>query len=195
MDPISILGILISLGIAAWQTKKANDTESKLFKILKSLPSQLTENISSTFQTANLTSDDLSFQESEELTDSAIIESREPLSQAIYRDLDGDGREELIVQFPFGLHGVAMQVYGLSNFEFRLIAQLTTDAPVFFEFEDVNNDGRIEIKSIETNVSSGLPYVMGLRDEVWYQLESSNFVEVKRVEPTPQEIKEVIETR
>lgn len=174
MDPLTILGLIlgilgiaISVGIALWQNSRAKKAEAELNSILRSLPSQVLDNVTRLLQTNQ--------SETSELY--GMINS-EKMLHSKYVDLDGDEKEELIVQYPYGAHGSAMQVFGLRNREFKFIAELLTNTPSGFVAEDVDKDGRIEIVTHET--SEDFPFVLGLRDEVWYRLESNKFVEIKR---------------
>ena len=45
MDPIGILGIVLSIALAIWQYQKAQSAEKHLHDLLQNLPIQLTENV------------------------------------------------------------------------------------------------------------------------------------------------------
>jgi hypothetical protein len=174
MDPLTIigfilgiLGIVISVVIAFWQNSRAKNAEAELNGILRSLPSQVLDNMTRLLQNNQ-----------SETSELYGMMNSEKMLHSKYVDLDGDEQEELIVQYPFGAHGSAMQVFGLRNREFKFIAELLTNTPSGFIAEDIDNDGRIEIVAHET--SDDFPFVLGLRDEVWYRLESDQFVEIKR---------------
>jgi hypothetical protein len=174
MDPLTILGLVlgilgiaISIGIAFWQNSRAKKAEAELNGILRSLPSQVLDNMARLLQNNQ-----------SETAELYGMMNSEKMLHSKYVDLDGDGQEELIVQYPYGAHGSAMQVFGLQNREFKFIAELLTNTPSGFIAEDVNNDDRIEIVTHET--SEDYPFVLGLRDEVWYRLENTEFVEIKR---------------
>lgn len=176
MDPIGILGIVLSVALAIWQYQKAQSAEKHLHNLLHSLPLQLTENVARILN----------------VKDNPKQTSTDNIVQTRFLDLNSDGKDELLVQFPFSAHASFLQVYGFKGWEFQLIAEISTDTPLGFEYEDVDSDGKLEIKTIETNRSSGLPFVMGLRDVVWYKLDGENFVEIKRIEPSQKEIQDRI---
>jgi hypothetical protein len=181
MDPIGILGILLSVLIALWQFRKAKLSENKLNDYLNQLPLQLVDNITRFLR-------DNSDMQPNGVTNE--ISNSNNTVKSSFTDIDNDGNEELLIQFSFAAHGSALQVYGMKNFEFQLISEISTDTPFGFDFEDIDKDGKLELRVIETNKSSGLPYVCGLRDVVWYRLEGKEFVEIKREEPLPDEIKD-----
>ena len=61
-----------------------------------------------------------------------------------------------------------------------MIAKVSVDTMAGFLVEDVDNDGRLEVKTLEVSPSADLPYVCGFRDAVWFRLENRRFVEVRR---------------
>ncbi len=164
-----IIGALFG-GFISWlitekyYQKSSKDSEKqniKLFKKIENLeklttniPEQLVNNMSKYIV------------ETEDF-DNEEISSTDSMSHASYHDINNDGIDELIIQFPIGTHGYALQAYSITHGNVELIAEYGTDTPNEFEFEDI--DGQLELKSIETNISSGYPYVMGLRDIVWYK--------------------------
>jgi hypothetical protein len=177
VDPLSLIGILVTVVIALWQYRKARRAEARLERFLEDLPSQLVANV-------------VRFLEQKEQTATEITTADHQVTSR-YVDINGDGREELLVVFPIGPHGSVLQVYGMDGSEFKLIAETSTEVPSGFDLEDVDRDGTPELRVAEVNYSSGMPYVMGLRDVVWYRLESGKFVEVKRETPSDAEIEEV----
>lgn len=181
MDILAILGIIISIAIAAWEYTRAEKAEKKLEKISQELPSAIVSNIVKHFTSlppANQAGDAKS---------SIEIRSTENLSSATYADVNNDGKDELIVNFPIGAHGSAVQVYSLERGSFGLLAELSTDVPSGFELDYSDPTYSPLFRTGETNRSSGLPYVFGLRDIVWYRLEGNKFVEHRREPPTKEE--------
>lgn len=74
-----------------------------------------------------------------------------------------------------------------------LIAETSTDIPLGYEIDCTQPPYSPLIRTGETNRSSGLPYVMGLRDTVWLQLRGNALVEVKRDEPGEEEVRQAKE--
>jgi hypothetical protein len=183
MDIIGIIGIVISLSIAYWQYRKAKLSTEKLQSYLHELPLILVRNVT---RLLNKNENNLLKESGEDI----ITSSNNVLVN--FADIDNDGTEELLVQFPYGAYGSALQVYGIKNFRFHLISEISSCEYGGFKVEDIDLDGNLELKVIETNKSSGLPYVGGLRDKVWYRLEGNEFIEVKREEPSPSEINQRI---
>ena len=176
MDAVTLIGIVLGLmglvlttSIAIWQHSEAKKAKAELNGLLQSLPSQVFDNVSRLLQ-AN----------QPEFSELYGMLNSEKALQSRYADLDVDGKDELLVQYPIGAHGAALQVFGFRDWEFKLIAELSIDTPAGFVAEDVDGDGRLEIVTNEVSQDADFPYVLGFRDEVWYRLENDRFVEVKR---------------
>jgi hypothetical protein len=172
MDVIGIIGIVlavVSLSFAIWQYQRANQAEKNLQLALKSLPTELLNNVSRFLERP--TSD------IRELYD---LQESERTLHTSYADLDGNGEDELLVQYPYGAHSAVLQVFGFRNRDFKLIDEISIDTMAGFLPKDVDGDGRLEIVTHEVSRDADFPYVMGFRDEVWYRLENGHFVEVKR---------------
>ncbi len=95
-------------------------------------------------------------------------------------DLDGDGREELLVQYPSGAHGTALKVFGWRNGEFVELVTTGVGTPVPFEFGDVDDDGHLEVIGTETDWAAGKPYVSAPRVRIVYRWQSGTLVEQDR---------------
>lgn len=170
MDPVSLIGIAISLGIALWQYRQAQVAQRALSDNMKQLPGQMVNDLSRLLKMSHEPS-----QQSEIATQGGSLTSR-------YADLNGDGEEELLVSYLSGPHNTALQVYGKRTpWEFGLLGEIYGSTPTEFDLEDVDEDGIPEVSVVEIAKAPDLPYVMGLRDRVSYKLTSSGFVEVKRV--------------
>ncbi len=167
---LTIFGLLLTSGIAIWQHLEAKKAKKELNSLLESLPSQVFNNVSRLLESNRENNTELY----------GMMDSEDPLESS-YIDLDKDGIKELVVQYPIGAHGTALQVFGFRDYEFRLVGETSTDTPAGFTIEDIDNDGKFEIITHEVSTDADLPYVMGFRDEVWYRFENDNFVEVKRI--------------
>ena len=181
MDVLSIIGIVIGILIAIWQNRKAAKSDKMLAKIANELPVELINNISRIINKEP--ENEIDILNKEHVSSDHRLNSQ-------YADINNDGNDELIVQLPAGVHGSALQVYGWKDWEFTLLAEISTDTPVGFFLEDFDKDGIIEVGAPCTSSAADLPYVCGLRDFVWYRLQSNQFVEVKRELPTKEEIEE-----
>ena len=167
---LSLLGIALSLAIAAWEYRRANNAEALLAQTFKELPTRLLADLSRLIQPTTSTGKG----ESSHVSSSPLTIQ--------HADLNGDGKDELLVSFLSGPHNTALQVFGMkSNWEFGLLGELYGSTPTDFETEDVDGDGIPEISVVEIARVPDLPYVMGLRDRVSYKLMNQGFVEVKRV--------------
>ena len=165
---LSVLGIVISLAVAAWEYRRAVKAEALLDHTFKELPSQLVRDLSRLIQRSAVAG--------------GHGNATEPSLVVQYADLNGDGKQELLVSYLSGAHNTALQVYGSrSNWDFGLLGELRSSMPTEFEVGDVDNDGVPEVTTVEVACEPDLPYVMGLRDRVSYKLTGNGFVEVKRV--------------
>lgn len=167
---LTVFGLFLTSGIAIWQHFEAKKAKIKLNNLLENLPSQVFNNVSRFIESSRENTSELY----------GLMEDKDPL-ESKYLDLDDDGRKELVVQYPIGLHNTALQVFGFRDYEFKLLGEMSTDTPAGFTIEDTNNDGRVEIITHEVSIDADLPYAMGFRDEVWYRFENNNFIEVKRI--------------
>jgi len=178
MDPLGIIGIMFSLAIAYWQHRRAITAELKFDKYLQQLPAQLVEGVVKSIESAK---------PAHPATDGELLSS-DRLTSVMYADLNNDGQDELIVQFPVGVHGSAIQIYEIGREGLKLITEWSSDTPAGFEIDNSDPQFAPLLRTGETNRSSELPYVSGLRDVVWYRLEHGQFVEHKRIEPDANEI-------
>jgi hypothetical protein len=97
-----------------------------------------------------------------------------------YADLNGDGRAELVIQHPAGVHGMALRVWGWDGFNFGEIAITGSGTPTNARIVDIDADGRLEVGVLETDWAAGRPYANAPSVEVFYRLEDGAFVEVAR---------------
>ena len=104
-----------------------------------------------------------------------------PGLQVSLADLNGDGRDELLVQFPAGAHGSGLQVFGFRGLEFGLLAELGVGTPVGFRVQDYDNDGRLEVVTKETDWTVDLQYAYAPRERLYYRLRPEGFQEVARI--------------
>jgi hypothetical protein len=164
---LSVIGLIASLAIAAWEHHRATRAEAALAKTFQDLPGKLVADLSRLVAAGGAGSAAGS-------DDSSLMVQ--------YEDLNGDGKKELLVSHLSGPHNTALQVFGMkSPWEFGLLGEIYSSTPTDFDVEDVDGDGVPEVSVIEISKTPDLPYVMGLRDRVSYKLTSAGFEEVKRV--------------
>ena len=166
---LALFGIVVSLGVAYWQYRDAQKAKAELSAYMRRLPDQLLNNISGF----------LKGQQGEALEFYDLQESDKVFHTRIV-DIDGDGEDELLVQYPFGLHNAALRVFGIKDHEFQLIDEISADTVAGFLIEDLDRDGRLEVKTLEVSPAANQPYACGFRDEVWFRFQNGKFEEVGR---------------
>jgi hypothetical protein len=170
---LALVGVAAAIGVALWQNRRSDRAEQRLNKILRDLSSQLAGDLSAGLLSAMRA-------ERAQGTDTVSSVHDDATFSATYADVDGDGRNELLIQYPAGAHGSVLQVFGWRDFQFQEIGQLGAGTPVGFDIKNVNKDGRIEIVTDETDWSLDLPYEAAARVRIWYRWEDGGFVEHKR---------------
>src|SRR3990172_3280602 len=103
----------MALGIAAWERRKASHAEGRMSRVLSDLPRQVATQLNAQLKKA----------EPQSTVD------RRGVFETSYADVDGDGNDELLVQFPAGAHGSALAVFGFRNFNLELIGELGVGTP------------------------------------------------------------------
>jgi cbb3-type cytochrome oxidase subunit 3 len=169
---IAIFGIvlgLVSLAVAYWQYRDAQNAKAELSAYMRSLPDQVLNNVT----------EYLKGQQGEALEFYDLQESGKIFHTRIV-DIDGDGEDELLVQYPFGLHNAALRVFGIKDHEFRMLDEIDVDTMAGFIVEDVDHDGKLEVKTLEVSPAANQPYVCGFRDEVLFRFNNGKFDEVGR---------------
>ncbi|MBT9154984.1 MAG: hypothetical protein DDT39_01674 [Firmicutes bacterium] len=164
---LSVIGLLLAVGIAGWEYRRANRAEAALAKAFKELPLRLVSDLSRMIAPQG---------------QGAPATQEIPGLVTQFADLNGDGKSEMLVSYLSGPHNTSLQVFGMkSDWEFGLLGEIIGQTPTDFDLEDIDGDGIPEVSVVEIAKAPDLPYVMGLRDRVTYKLGNSGFVEVKRV--------------
>lgn len=186
MDTLSLIGILVTLLIALWQSREASRAKKELSNVLNQLPKSIVENVVQRIQAERVLSSAASSDEANRLV------SSNNMTSAQYADLDNDGQDELIIEFPIGAHGSAVQIYKIGFDGAQLVDEWSTDVPYGFDVDTSDPTHSPLLLTGSTNASSGLPYLMGLRDTIWLKLVDGKLVEHRREEPSTEEIEERI---
>jgi len=165
---IGIAVIALSLAFAVRQLFVAYRAKSALADALNELPHLVAEALRAI----------LDFSQGDHLGHPEI--SRSWSGVVDYIDVNADGQKELLVQYPSGSHGCALRILSWQNGRFEELARLGVGTPTGFEFGDFDGDGKIEIKTHETDWSAGLPNVTSPRLVLLLRWDGSGFVEVSR---------------
>jgi len=166
-DYVGIAGIVIAVGIAFWENRKAARAEARLKDGLDGIPAKVVDSLKTIVVAGNAPDA------------KAVLPENWPVGVQ-FLDADGDGKKELVVQYPAGAHGSQLKVFAWRQGEFSEIGTLAVGTPVGFEIGDFDGDGKPEIKTDETDWSAGLPYVTAPRVTLLYRWDGSKFAEVSR---------------
>src|SRR6266404_1558385 len=164
LDPIGIAGIVIGVGIALWQNRKAANSEAALKNALGAMPDKVAGALKA-IVVAGSTAES-----------KAALPDNWPMGVE-YVDVDGDGHKELVVQYPAGAHGSQLKVFAWRRGDFIELGNLAVGTPVGFEIGDFDGDGKTEIRTAETDWSTGEPYVTAPRNILLYRWNGSKFEE------------------
>lgn len=96
-------------------------------------------------------------------------------SRVEYADVNDDTIKELLVQYPTGAHGSAIKIFEWRESEFKEVADLRVGTPVGFEIGDFDGDGKIELRTEETDWSAGLSYDRAPRLVLLFRWDGSSF--------------------
>jgi hypothetical protein len=108
-----------------------------------------------------------------------------PYAQVQFADVNDDGEDELLVQYPVGAHSMALKVFGWRDSvplpEFVQLAEAVSPLGLPFTIGDLDADGRVELATIEpdwtipgANMAAG-PFV-----ETLYRWDGVDFREIAR---------------
>ncbi len=173
---LTVFGILVGLVVitltfAWWQNLRAVRAKQALCQAVEELPSKLLDALRLIVQ----------FNQDGSAIDPVLSE---PWHGAIdYVDVNEDGQRELLVQYPTGAHGSVLRILSWQKGKFAELAGLGVGTPVGFEFGDFDGDGKVEIRTEETDWSAGLPYVSAPRSVLLFRWNGTKFVEVSRKSP------------
>jgi len=163
----SVVAALIAVIIACWQYREAARAKSTLDANMAKLPQAIAVALSTVV-------------ESRRRSDCTGAGGEAWLHSIEYVDIDGDGQKDFLVQYPSGAHGSALNIFAWREGAFRQIGNLASGTPVGFQFGDFDGDGKLEIRTEDTDWDSGLPYVSAPRLELLYRWNGSSFPEVSR---------------
>lgn len=166
LDPLGVVGILLALAIALWQSREAAGAKSELKAAIEHTPDNVAATLGAIVRAGN-----------QDVKHQWQTHAGWPLNIE-YADVDGDGHNELLVQYPAGAHGSNLKVFGWKHGQFTEIAWLGVGTPVDFEFGDFDGDGKIEIRTQETDWSADLCYAEAPRVLLTYRWNGTEFEEI-----------------
>ncbi len=168
-----VAGIIVSLAIALWEHLRARSAERKLESVLSEMPDRVASQVGMVVAKIQVPSE--ASEDSNGGGDFIRVD---------YADVDGDGRKELLVQYPTGAHGNTLLVYGFRGhlgWELTLLDELGSGTPAPFEVRDFDNDGKLEVALSETDWSTDLPYYLAPRMKLLYRWNGKQFEQVGQI--------------
>jgi hypothetical protein len=165
---IGILAAALGFGLAWWQSREVSRCRSAFSRAQKDLPHLVADTLRAIIK----------FGQREPGTPPEFTRSWAATVDCI--DVNEDGLDELLVQYPSGAHGCALKVLAWRGDRFEELAQVNTGTPVGFEFGDFDADGKIEVKTEETDWSAGLPYATAPRVVLLFRWDGTRLAEVLR---------------
>ncbi|MCP9470322.1 MAG: VCBS repeat-containing protein [Nitrospira sp.] len=171
---VSFILTILSTAIAFWEHHRADDAEKQFTESIQKLPHQIDQ----IDQIAEQLLHRFTLQNRNFTPSQPNSNTRFSISHA---DIDGDGMDELLVQYPGGAHGSVLDVFGWKDMEFRHLGGLAVGTPEGFWAQDFDHDGRIEIGTKETDWSTDLPYYLAPRLLQWYRWTNNSFQKVREV--------------
>lgn len=175
---LGLLGMLVSLAIAYWEHRKAKRAEARLEHLATTLPVKLLSGVRDVLaQHAPPATAD-----ADGWSTPGASSDHSPWLRTRYADLDGDGRDELLVEVASGPHSTSLLVYQMKHWDFEKVAELHGSTISGFDIVDSPDRVAKGVETVEVARRPELPYVFGFRDRVTYELAGNAFVEVARVE-------------
>ena len=165
MEPISvvltIIGLTVPIGIAWWQHRKAVRAESAVRASIDAIPQRVID-------------------EFEKIVSAGTPGRDSDVLQLA--DVNGDGRGEVLIQGPAGAHGWFLKAFGWGVDGIHEIVDLRSDTPCGFEIGDFDHDGRLEVRTKQTEWSKGLSYGDATRGAVTYRWDGKGFAPAETIE-------------
>lgn len=94
-----------------------------------------------------------------------------------YLDVDNDGKKELLVESGTGPHGAKLDIFRLAEGQVILIGSLANETGAGFSCRDFDEDGRIEIRTQDTDATATEPHATA---EIDYRWNGISFGEARR---------------
>lgn len=165
--------VVLAAALAWWQTREAAVARHELNATDAAVPAKVASALRDVLE---CTGRDTELQRTEETN---------AYSRAIeYLDVNADGKNELLVQGSSGVHGTLLIIFTWCDGSFRELARLRSGTPTGFDFGDFDGDGRIEIRTEETDWQADVPYVSAPRLITLIRWDGKEFKEVSRFAPT-----------
>ncbi len=172
MEFIGFILAFVSFGYALYQQKRADKANALLAEHITKTGETVVNDVRSIFDRIN--KDQIENTNEDETSHGKNTQR----FQVDYKDVDHDGKNEIIVQYPAGAHGNAVRIFGWRDMELEEIGFLGSGCPVPAEFKDIDNDGKLEILIVNTDWSVDLPYYNAPRLTDIYKWDGREFVEV-----------------
>jgi len=114
-------------------------------------------------------------------------------------DIDNDGEDEIFIQSGAGPYSCKLEIYNYVKDPdaptLQLMDTVVVSTTAGYIFNDIDNDGILEIITNDNSIKADKPYVLGFRDRVIFKFIDKKIQEISRVELyTEQEMKLKLES-
>jgi len=101
-------------------------------------------------------------------------------------DIDNDGEDEIFIQSGAGPYSCKLEIYNyikdLDKPTLQLMDTVVVSTTAGYIFNDIDNDGMLEIITNDNSIKADKPYVLGFRDRVIFKFLDKKIQEVSRLE-------------
>ncbi|WP_288385452.1 VCBS repeat-containing protein [uncultured Acinetobacter sp.] len=113
-------------------------------------------------------------------------------------DIDNDGEDEIFIQSGTGPYSCRLEIYNYikdpDQQTLQLMDTVVVSTMAGYIFNDIDNDGILEIITNDNSIRADKPYVLGFRDRVIFKFIDKKIREISRLELyTEQEMKSRLE--
>ncbi|MDC4331428.1 FG-GAP repeat domain-containing protein [Acinetobacter baumannii] len=101
-------------------------------------------------------------------------------------DIDNDGEDEIFIQSGAGPYSCKLEIYNYikdpDNPTLQLMDTVVVSTTSGYVFNDIDNDGILEIITDDNSIKADKPYVLGFRDRVIFKFVDKKIYEMSRLE-------------
>ncbi len=114
-------------------------------------------------------------------------------------DIDNDGEDEIFIQSGAGPYSCKLEIYNYiqdpDEPTLQLMDTIVVSTTAGYIFNDIDNDGILEIITNDNSIKANKPYVQGFRDRVIFKFIDKKIQEISRLELyTEEEMESMLES-